>query len=357
MIKKLTVLAMSSRLGQFTIAELSAAAGVSEATVRTVIQRSPESWFRVTVIPSGTKGGQPFRYELTEAGKTGVGASLDRLPNLDRLAPTPSQSDIPLGLVSARDALRQIPKLGETVAERVRQDALGSLEWAEREIDGDGFPGDVKLLRYQIQEVRAELQSLPRKEPVHAKKDDAANIRPRQPALGHSISGVSPGAPQSAAVPLFVGGSVGVQTVAALAPVRALHVFISYFEKDSSAEDMATFAKVALSGAGREHEELELVIKRVEAHELIDCVRARGQTSSRADGLRVLLCATDETDSHDVRQVLEQVCSVKSVGAQVLDYGYNLKVADVTKTLHVSYQPYAAKPQQMQWVEEIIRTG
>jgi hypothetical protein len=122
-----------------------------------------------------------------------------------------------------------------------------------------------------------------------------------------------------------------------------MRVFISYFEKDSSAEDMATFTKVALSGAGREHEELDLVIKRVEAYELIDCVRARGHTNSRADGLRVLLCATDETDSRAVRQVLEQICSVKSVGAQVLDYGYNLKVADVTKTLHVGYQPYASE--------------
>jgi hypothetical protein len=120
---------------------------------------------------------------------------------------------------------------------------------------------------------------------------------------------------------------------------------------------MATFAKVALSGAGREHEELELVIKRVEAHELIDCVRARGHTSPLADGLRVLLCAADETDSRDVRQVLEQVRSLARVGAQVLDYGHNLKVADVTKTLHASYQPYAAKPQQMQWVDEIIQTG
>jgi hypothetical protein len=209
---------------------------------------------------------------------------------------------------------------------------LGSVEWAETEIDGGGFPGDVKLLRRQIRDVRAELQSLPRK----------ANIRPWQSAPAYSISGVSPGAHQSASAP---------------APVRALQVFISYFEKDSSAEDMATFAKVALSGAGREHEELELVIKRVGAYELVDCVRARGHTNSRADGVRVLLCATDETDSRAVRQVLEQICSVKSVGAQVLDYGYNLKVADVTKTLHVSYQPYAAKPQRMQWVEEIIRTG
>jgi hypothetical protein len=200
---------------------------------------------------------------------------------------------------------------------------LGSLEWSETEIEGGGFPGDVKLLRRQIREVRAELQSLRRGEPAHAKKE-AANIRPWQ---------------------------------AALPPVRALRVFISYFEKDSSAEDMATFAKVALSGAGREHEELELVIKRVEAQELIDCVRARGHTSPRPDGLLVLLCATDETDSHDVRQVLEQVCSVTSVGTRVLDYGYNLKVADVTKTLHVSYQPYAAKPQRMHWVEDIIQSG
>jgi hypothetical protein len=190
---------------------------------------------------------------------------------------------------------------------------LSSLDWAESEIDGEGFPGDVKLLRRQLREVRAKLQSLPRREPV--------------------------------------------LTVAALAPARALQVFISYFETDPSAGEMATFAKVALSGAGREHEELDLVIKRVEAHELLDCVRARGDTTPGAEGLRILSCAADETDSRDVHQVLEQVRSLNRVGAQVLDYGYNVKVADVTKTLHVGYQPYAAKPQQMQWVEEIIQTG
>jgi hypothetical protein len=357
MIKKFTVLAISLRLGQFTIAELSKAAGVPEATVRTVIQRSPETWFQVTVVPSGVKGGQPHRYELTEAGKTGIGASLERLPSLDRLAPTPPQGSIPLGLVSARDALLQIPKLGEALAERVREDALSSLDWAESEIDGEGFPGDVKLLRGQLREIRAKLQSLPRREPVHAKQDSTANIRPWQVALGYPIPTAYPGSHQSAAVTHFSQGSVSAQTVAAPAPARALQVFISYFETDLSAGEMATFAKVALSGAGREHEELDLVIKRVEAHELLDCVRARGDASRGAEGLRILLCAADETDSRDVHQVLEQVRSLNRVGAQVLDYGYNVKVADVTKTLHVGYQPYAAKPQQMQWVEEIIQTG
>ena len=339
MIKKLTVLAASLRLGQFTIAELSEAADVPEATVRTVIQRSPESWFQVTVVPSGVKGGQPHRYGLTEAGRAGIGASMDRLPNFDRLTPTSSPGDIPLGLISARDALHKIPKLGKAVAERVREDALGSLDWAEREIDGEGFPGDVNFLRQQIRTVRAELQS-----------------RPRAP--GYSVPRPYPSPQRSGAVALRGGARVGgMQTAAALAGARALRVFVSYFEKDPSAEEMATFAKVALYGAGREHEELKLVIERVEARELIDCVRARDHSNPRPDALRVLLCAADETDSGDVRQVLERVRTLNGVGAQVLDYGYNVKVADVTKTLHVDYRSFAAQPQRMQWVEGIIHTG
>jgi hypothetical protein len=122
---------------------------------------------------------------------------------------------------------------------------------------------------------------------------------------------------------------------------------------------MATFAKVALNGAvhgaaAREHEGFRLSIKRVEAHELLDYVRTRGR--SRRRELRVLLCAADHTDSHDLRNVLEQVGSVRRIETRVLDYGYNAKVADVTKTLHVGYQPYATKPQQMNWVEETIHT-
>jgi hypothetical protein len=344
MIKKLTVLAASLRLGQFTIAELSEAAGVPEATVRTVIQRSPESWFQVTVVPSGVKGGQPHRYGLTEAGTTGIGASMDRLPNLDRLTPIPSLGDIPLGLISARDALQKIPKLGKAVAERVREDALGSLEWAEREIDGEGFPGDVNFLRQQIRTVRAELRSLVRKEPAQAKKDDAVTARPRQRAPEYSVARPYPSPQRSEGVALREGA-------------RALRVFVSYFEKDSSAEEMATFAKVALYGAGREHEELKLVIERVEARELIDCVLARDHSTPRPDDLRVLLCAADETDSGDLRQMLERVRTLNGVGTQVLDYGYNIKVADVTRTLRVDYRPFAAQPRRMQWVEGIIHTG
>jgi hypothetical protein len=62
-------------------------AGVPEATVRTVIQRSAESWFQMTVVPSGAKGGQPHRYELTVRVTTKMSRDLLSLRGVLTLQP------------------------------------------------------------------------------------------------------------------------------------------------------------------------------------------------------------------------------------------------------------------------------
>src|SRR5690349_1151761 len=79
-LRKLQVLAAASRLQTFTVAELARAANVPEATVHSVIQRSPENWFSKAKTATGARGGQPHRLELTAAGATGIDERLSRLP-------------------------------------------------------------------------------------------------------------------------------------------------------------------------------------------------------------------------------------------------------------------------------------
>jgi DNA-binding MarR family transcriptional regulator len=161
MLKKLHVLAEALRRRTFTVAELAKACQLSESTVHTVLQRTPQDWFSSRVIAAGSPGGQPRHYQLTEAGEAAIRESIGRLPSATPLAPIQVPADAPIGLLAARAALERLKTADAELAAVLRKEASENLDWAEAELDDGGFAPAARVLRDELSALRTKLGQQP----------------------------------------------------------------------------------------------------------------------------------------------------------------------------------------------------
>ena len=160
MLKKLQVLAAMYRRRVFTIGELIDDCGVNERTIQTVVQRLPDEWFVKKPMPSGTKGRQPNRIDLTALGVEGIETHLGRLPRATALTPVKLPEVEPMGLTSARRIVERFSNAGAASAQKLRRRALQNLDAAAAEIKDGGFPAQATSISKEIASLRARLAAM-----------------------------------------------------------------------------------------------------------------------------------------------------------------------------------------------------
>lgn len=365
MLRKLQVLAAAARLQTFTVAELARAAKVPEATVHTVLQRSPADWFTKAKTVTGARGGQPHQHELTAAGAAGIEERLSRLPTSEPLAAadlTPSESTTtPTGLSSARALLKNVTaSASPAAAEALREDAVHSLEWAEAELDDGGFADNAAALREEIGALRRQLDDVP------GTRGAARSSSSYVSWLTQFADGLRSLAARfdvhrrvykvSSRTSAFDADSIPI--AAELAESRFPKVFFSYFGSDPRAREMASFAAGVLASQVQNlgHD----WIQPSEAHDLLRIGEPGTLTAEFDQPLQLLLCISTPSASHELRTILKQArvlidkrCFTPE--SWVLDCGHNREVERVTRKLALNYEPNARQPSNWsRWVDLIF---
>lgn len=341
MSKKLTVLAHS--LGSFTIADLAAKAGVLASTAQTVLSRSRQEWFAKSQLQTGARGGQPKSYELNDAGRLGIEQMLGSVGVLPRLAPEQPAADVPLGLVSAQETLKQLTTATAAAVAGLREDALGNLQRAEAEVREGAYPAHASQLLAQISRLRHELGKDARQGQT---EQEVSRRTAARTADGEALAAIARRrrAHRRDTAWYVVGPSPS---------PRPTHVFISYVGNDESTRELAAFARGALVVAQSERgAKFDLVVQRLAMETLADELTGKWPRLT-AGVTEVVLCINSEVNTQAIRNALEQLeASATSFrGAVVLDQSFSHLVQTFARDHHICYEPHASEANPLEWIE------
>lgn len=161
MLSKIKTLAAILKAESFSVASISADAGVPETSVRTVINRQPPNWFETKPSVNVRRGGRAIDYTLTVAGRQGIANALGGLPAFAPVAPgsMPGEQEVPLGITAAGAELLQLPDSPEELR-RLLGRVEANLAWAEAELNGSSPPPEARTYRKQIQTFRERVAQL-----------------------------------------------------------------------------------------------------------------------------------------------------------------------------------------------------
>lgn len=346
MSKKLTVLAAAHALESFTIAQLASKAGVGAPTVHTVLGRVPDGWFTKTLLQSGTRGGQPVQYRLSEEGRNEIVKALQAVSVLPSLAPEHPLSDEPLGLTLARTAIEKLAASPPESAQGWVEDALGNLEWAEAEVREGAYAEEAQYIQARIDTLRSVAETYELSLPEV--RLSRANLR--------MVPGRAFGTHHSLEAPVADGWSrlVALQATRAVTPFRAHRVFISH-TGDVEAQVLAGFAKGALTHAHSESgHPFDVVVRHLfEGGRYAEALqRLTEEISASAE---FVLCVNSKTNASAMWKVLEAMVGSQALrSAVVLDHSSNSDAQKYAMRHHISYEPNAAESRDVNWVHNTI---
>lgn len=163
--KKIVVLGKMLERGVFTLADIAQSTGVIASTVQTILNRCPGDWLNVENRPTGSRGGQPKLYRLTERGQAEIHAQLSLLqvvPPATRAAGVEPASLV----LAAASVARLRAQLSEAAfdndrLEFLRDEALGNLQWAANEADRPELALRIASLREEV--LTLDIQRLQRR--------------------------------------------------------------------------------------------------------------------------------------------------------------------------------------------------
>jgi hypothetical protein len=325
MFKKINILAKAMELGAFDVAQLALACEANPVTVQTILSRSPPGWFTQERIPTGSRGGQPVRYSLTEVGRQGIAEDLRKLPVVPayQLRERPPGS-APIGLKVAQQELTKISAMDPEAdigkwLKRISQ----NLDWADTELMHS--PASVENAKYRVQLEVARSQA--------AERELLAELT-----------------------------STRVLPAAAFAepfahPVASARVWIGQLGDDDGVWQMTLCAKMAVKSAAYVAQRagvtnsvrLEVINLGIRPEDEIDRLKTLLPAADQSSA-EVLVCMNSDINRELLMRSLQALApTFKSCSAWLLDYSESHEVARYAKSCRVTYRPHAE--QDLSWLD------